>query len=419
MSGGLGEVGQMSVADVDEAFARLRQPARGPAASSAPRASAPSSIVRPTRPFSTAPVFYPGVAAASAAQTITLALGEERADVDFVYQLTRSAAVSGTVAGVDALANVQVTLSPEGVVFQLPPVLGGGPLSQRGEGPGTFKFANVTPGKYTLMVRTGGPQPGGARGAGGPAASPAPVMFAKTTVEVDGNDIDGIALALQPALQVSGRLVFQATSMTPPDDLTKIRVRLTSARPGGELPVMTGGLGIAQVQTTMGVIQPDGTFVIAGVLPGPYRISTVGQPAGWRERSAVMDNRDLFDTPLDVAASDVTGVEITLSDQHSHLTGRLLLATGTPASAYFVVAFPADRAQWATPSRRMKSTRPATDGQFRLDDLPAGSYCLAAVTDADQETWQSPAFLTQLLAAGVQVTIGDGETRTQDLKVSK
>lgn len=416
LSGGLGEVGQMSTADVDAAFARLRQPSRGAATAPTPRASTPSSIVRPTQSFSPIPVYYPGVTVASAAQTITLGLGEERTDVDFVYQLARAAAVSGTLSGADVLSNFQVTLSPEGVTFPLPLSIGTGPLTQRNGDPSTFRFTNVTPGRYTLAARSGGPQSGAARGVGGPVTAQ-PLMFARVSIDVVGEDIDGIALTLQPAPKVSGRLIFQG-AMTPPADLTKIRVRLTSASPGGNAPVVSGGFGIAQTPATMGVVQADGTFLITGVLPGAYRISTIGEPGAWRAKSAMAGEHDRFDVPLEVS-SDVTDVAITLSDQHSHLKGRLLLSTGSPAAGYFVVAFPSDRALWVAQSRRMKSARPSTDGQFQIDDLPAGTYFLAALTDADQEDWQSPAFLAQLTAASVSLVLADGETKTQDLKVAK
>jgi hypothetical protein len=84
-----------------------------------------------------------------------------------------------------------------------------------------------------------------------------------------------------------------------------------------------------------------------------------------------------------------------------------------------VVAFPADRALWLPQSRRMKASRPSTDGQFHLDDLPAGDYYLAALTDADQDEWQAPSFLAAAVAAGVKITLGEGESRTQDLKINK
>jgi hypothetical protein len=68
-------------------------------------------------------------------------------------------------------------------------------------------------------------------------------------------------------------------------------------------------------------------------------------------------------------------------------------------------------------SRRLRSVRPSTDGQFRLDGLPAGEYYLAALTDADSDDWQSPAFLAQATVAAIKVTLGDGERKTQDLRI--
>ena len=135
--------------------------------------------------------------------------------------------------------------------------------------------------------------------------------------------------------------------------------------------------------------------------------------------AAVLGGRDLFDVPLEVASNDVTGIEIVLSDQHSQLSGRLLQSNGVPAVGYFVIAFSADRSLWFPQSRRLRSVRPSSDGQFRLDDLPAGEYYLAALTDADSGEWQAPAFLAQAMVAAVKVTLGDGERKTQDLRIGR
>jgi hypothetical protein len=50
-------------------------------------------------------------------------------------------------------------------------------------------------------------------------------------------------------------------------------------------------------------------------------------------------------------------------------------------------------------------------------DLPPGAYLIAALTDLDPNEWQTPAFLEQVLPAGVPVAIKEGEKRTQDLKI--
>jgi hypothetical protein len=37
----------------------------------------------------------------------------------------------------------------------------------------------------------------------------------------------------------------------------------------------------------------------------------------------------------------------------------------------------------------------------------------------EPDAWRDPAFLRSLVAGGVQVTIGEGEQKTQDLRIGK
>src|SRR5205814_3928620 len=131
-----------------------------------------------------------------------------------------------------------------------------------------------------------------------------------------------------------------------------------------------------------GTTRADGEFEFAGVIPGTYRF-TASVAGGWWLRSAVVDARDVLDGGLRIGSSGVGGLVLTLSDRHTAIAGTLSGTGGQPAPAYYMVAFSTDRAMWRAPSRRVASTRPATDGAFELRDLPAGSYYLAALTDME------------------------------------
>ena len=68
---------------------------------------------------------------------------------------------------------------------------------------------------------------------------------------------------------------------------------------------------------------------------------------------------------------------------------------------------------------RIQATRPTTGGRFNFAGLPAGEYRMAAVSDVEPGTWFDPAFLRQLLNASIPVSLAEGQTRTQDLKVAR
>ena len=108
---------------------------------------------------------------------------------------------------------------------------------------------------------------------------------------------------------------------------------------------------------------------------------------------------------------------LTFSDRHTELGGALLTAAGQPAPEYLVAVFPADRSAWRAGTRRLKATRPGSDGHFSFVDLPPGDYLLAALTDAPDDDWQTPAVLDALAKSGVKVTLAEGEKKNQNLRI--
>jgi len=326
--------------------------------------------------------------------------------------------VRGTVTGAASFSNAQISLTPDDLSFEIPQKFGAGPMLQTGQtaADGTFTFSNVRPGRYTVrasvvdMVAL----PGGQGSL--PNSTAGPRRFAATTIDVTGDDVADLSLALQPTVVVSGRLSFSPSAMTPAADLTTIRVRLTPVNPNARRVV--SAIGVATTSPGFdAAVRADGTFAIDRMIPGAYRISTIGAPAGWWLKTAIWSDRDALDYGLDVRSSDVTGIAIGFSDQHSQLDGRLLGSSGAPATGYFVIAFSADRSVWLPQSRRLRSVRPSTDGQFRFDDLPAGEYYVAALTDGDADDWQSSGFLAEAIQGAIKVTLGDGERKTQDLRI--
>jgi hypothetical protein len=51
-------------------------------------------------------------------------------------------------------------------------------------------------------------------------------------------------------------------------------------------------------------------------------------------------------------------------------------------------------------------------------DLPPGQYYVAALTDLEPQ-WQTPDVLDQLVPAALTLTIGEGETKRQDRRLTR
>jgi hypothetical protein len=411
-----------STAEMDRILARLQQP-------TAPGVSRPQPLPR-LRKGTLSPVFYPGTTAITDAALLKLTVGEERQATDFVMTPVPVAAMEGVIASdVVSMASVQLTISPPNALnlFALAsalPVLATPPGAD-----GRFRYANLIPGRYTLFARANrfSPTPSG-RGRetgvpslerGGAGSDARGNLYAVETVTIDGNDVSGITLQLRPGGLVSGRIRLDPATAGNVD-FSQWKVSLSSIATGSYSTT-----GATVIGNNFGVTPPaaaaaDGRFEIAGVAPGTYRIDVQkpGAFQSWWLRSAVAGGRDLLDTMLDVGfASEQSDVALTLTDRPSEISGRLLNPGNLPAPDYTVVIVPADRALRTASSRRVRSTRPSTEGAFSFPDLPSGGYLLAVVTDVDPLAWRTSELLEQVASAGVKVTIADGEKKRQDLRV--
>jgi hypothetical protein len=101
----------------------------------------------------------------------------------------------------------------------------------------------------------------------------------------------------------------------------------------------------------------------------------------------------------------------------TELTGLVTNAKNVPAPEFTLVVFAADSRYWTATSRRIQSTRPATDGRYTFRNLPPGEYRLAPVYDLEPGALSDTAFLQQLEPTALRVTLQAGEKKTQDMKV--
>lgn len=373
-----------------------------------------------TAPAGYAPVCYPGTVSTSTATPVTLGIAEERPGIDFQLHLAPLARVEGMVmnsTGAD-IRNITVTLSdPQ------PGALSIGNFSARADSDGRFRLRNVPPGQYrvtargTVSVSSAAPTAGGrGRGRAGAPAAPARgraplevraetmTVWASTDIVVDGRNLPNVMLALQPGVSVSGQVTF-AGSTPAPTDLSRVRVTMSPADP---MPI--GGSISTRVDAA-------GRFTIPSVTPGRYRLNAGGAGA-WTIESAAIGGQDATDFPFEIKGDqNISGAVITFTDRQTELTGTVVDDKNQAAPEFTLIVFPADSRYWTTNTRRIQSTRPATDGRYTFRNLPPGDYRLAPVYDLEPGATSDPAFLQQLEATALRISLQAGETKTQDMRV--
>jgi hypothetical protein len=135
-------------------------------------------------------------------------------------------------------------------------------------------------------------------------------------------------------------------------------------------------------------------------------------------RSANTNAGDAMDFGLVVEPNQDVAVTLTFVDRNQEISGTIQDGTGKPVAEVTIILFPSDKRYWVPQARRIRSSRPGTDGKFSFAGIPPGQYHLTAVTDVEPGEWFNPDFLSQLVGASVAVTLGEAERKVQDLRVA-
>jgi hypothetical protein len=366
------------------------------------------------------PVFHPGTTRAAEAARVIVRAGEERSGINVPLQHVRTARLEGQIIAREGIVpqNLRVALVPE----VAPPAIAPGSsasaivsslrMQASVDAEGRFAFASVPPGRYTVAgraVEPVAPKPGVSYVS---VISGITSRWAMTEVIVDGGDVSGVTLTLEPGITVSGRVQLEhAPGASPAPDVSRVRVYLDN------LSRARSAFGAGPLS---GVVAPSGEFVVEGVVPGRYRVSASyanDLANGWSVKSALHEGRNTLDLPLEVTPDgNVSGLAITMTRATQRVSGLLRDGTGQPAPGLTIVLFPADRALWAS-TGRIRTARSGQDGRYIVTDIRAGEYRIAALTDVIPGDINDPAFLETLIAASIPVAIREGERKMQDLRV--
>lgn len=397
-----GDLQVLSQSEIRRALAEVgAATTRAQPGSPPPFTPAAPTFNEPRRNVTLAPVFYPGTSDAGNATTITIAAGEERGGVDFQLQYVPTAAVSGIVSTPPGAMPPSVNIVRSGEA--LPGVQSF--RSTRTDADGRFMGGGMMPGKYTVLARSSIQAP---RTGAEPGAQVS--LWAATEIIVDGQDISGIGLTLQPGLTIAGRVVFEGTRPRPPD-LSTLRV---TAPPAQSIANLLMPLPPVQLES-------GGRFTVSGIVPGPYRflrgMQGVRAPlGGWWLKSILINGREVLDAELDLRQSANDAV-VTFSDRATELSGRVTDSPGIPTPEHFVIVFAADRTSWFLNSRRIAGVQPDREGRYTIRNLPPGDYLVAATDDVEPNEWYDPSVLERLARSASRITIGEYEMKTYDIRI--
>ena len=340
-----------------------------------------------------APTYYPGVGSIAEARAVTVGVSQEIVDIDFGLQLVRTSRVTGHVENPDGswVANGNINLTPESAANTRGNI--GANYGGRIGWDGQFSISNVPPGRYTLRARNNDRD--------------AP-LSASQPLAISGGDIADVVVVLQTGGSFSGTVAFQPGSTAAPD-MTQVRIVAPATEQDDLGP------------TPNARVDKDGTFTLDGVGVGSHLIRpNGGGMRGWNLKTVTIDGRDVTDTPIAVKSGQKIGnVAITFTDKVNEINGSVVDTQGNPVTEYTILAFSTNNSVWRPQSRQIATTRPDQTGMFKIRNLPPGDYYVVTVDPSEQGEWFDPAYLDQHRTGAARLTLGEGDVKTQDFRVTR
>ncbi len=325
------------------------------------------------------PVYYPNALNQEQATPVDVAVGTEARGMDIhLVKLARppSVRLRGTITGLptDSPAQVSVSLIPaEGGNF------GGNTLARAPD----FAFdLSPAPGQYTIFANV---------------YSGSPEAYGSTVVTLTG-DLSGVAVAMNPAPEVTGRVSLAESDAKA--NLQGVRVDLMRISSPS-----TSNNVILQVRS-----DAAGRFVLPKQSPGHFAIVNVSSlPDGCFVREVKFGGKELSKDEFEITTS--SNLEIILSNTAGKIGGTVLDGDGKPVPGSSVTLISADG-----------KSRPAKesvddDGSFHFTGVRPGKYRLFAWEEVDDDLWQDPEFRKSYEGRATEITIGPGETQNVQPRV--
>ncbi len=353
--------------------------------------------------------FHPGATALAGAAVIEIGVGEERTDVNVQMRPVITSPVHGTLVAPDGpAANYAVHLIPDFAAHT--------PLERSFEAAvaitdaaGGFTFPAVAAGAYVVQSWR---MP--SRNTSLLNDLPAePSLWAEAPISVDAAPVH-VPLTLRRGAALRGRVVLEGTRPPPMPRQFQAPLGAWFQPPW---PLAFGAGPIAETRVTA-----DWEFMREGVPPGTYVpniASNFKPPAGWYFKSATVEGRDLFRSPLVLDGLDASGIVVTFTDRPTTLSGVVTDGSGRPDPDAAVFVFPADYQTWlqnGLPAAAAQTVAVAQTGAYEFSHIPPGDYLIAAASIDLLEDWLEESVVGTLAAGATRVSLASGTSTRRDLR---
>ncbi len=375
-------------------------------------------------PWLAIPPSFAGTAYTAGAAMFTLASGQEYGGIDMQLLTVPTYSISGTLSVLGGSpANIVLHLMSAGLAdFPLFDV-----ATATADASGAFTFFGVPTGDYVIRVVRAPLAPGqrlviassGATEAvrllgGGPGSAPPgvpvePLLHATEKVSVTNAPLKNVLVTLKSGPRVTGRVEFDGALKKPETDAEWRQFRLWPERANG----------YQSINPPFGEFKADGTFALPSLLPGDYFVRA-SATSGWSVKSITWQGHSLIDAPLALAGTDVADVVITFTDHAGTVGGTVYGSNDAPSASAMVLFFPVSADDWTdfgVTSPRIIGLRAGQDGSFRTPPMFEGEYFMVAISDELAANWQDPETLARLVKVAKRVTVRDGESSNENLKV--
>jgi protocatechuate 3,4-dioxygenase beta subunit len=349
-----------------------------------------------TEAESYAPTYFPGTANVSEATRVNVRVGQE-ASASFAMIVARMARVSGRALNSNGqpVTNAMLMMTPAdpgGMVMMM--TMNNAMIGADG----TFQFSNIAPGRYNVQLRPNG-------------MATASSEVAVVPVTVGNEDIENLVVVSAPTATARG-VVLTDDGTVPTFRADQVNVFAGPAEP--TTMFMSPG------QSRM---NDDYTFEITGLFDRRLIRGSAGpqQMSGWYLKAVLFEGTDITDTGMEFTPGRTyDGLQVVFTRQTTDLSGTLTDERGRPVVDATVIMFPADQQKWTYSSRYIRTMRPDTNGKYNVKSMPPlDDYLIIAVQNLESGQGSDPEFLTRARDEAKSFSLGDGETKNVDLRLSK